>query len=1064
MDEFNVRQVLYKDATEALERQTDKDKDVPSPSMGWFGSHLSLSFLSSNATSSSDIGCGAVDLLHPVGGFVYRALKCECFRGVVEGRAGVTNMIRLVRAAFIAGHLDDLGEREMKLPQRNKKQEKRPSMDLTTPNDSNEEPQPSFVVCVNEILKKKGLQHTLFTRVLQNLSGRMKEQNLMGTLVDVERHAEDPRTRRPFVDPEGFPNSYVRGASTFFLKVGVIVEPSRDNASQIAKGIQMQAYAEPIIPRGGVAFGGPITIRVVENEGSFREYVKDIVSDGSRRDWGATFLHAKPVTTAKAQTAASGAVEGAKDTSKTATSSRTKASPFGAPVVSSGFTETNFHSGGFQAIELIRLTNLTPLLWLRVDPIGMYGGRISVAQPDACLAEQLFHDGDAGAQVEAIRALSERPLRIQGSMKVTTVYDVNVSELPLRILGDCFRGSPVLHSSLPHTPAVRCQAALASGIWQNNKAPSTKDAVGADNWVGLNVLLQYFRERFYSNSVVMPVKFSRLVLKKSEESTQTTTNADGAAAQPTYDALYQYFDSLDQGEEVKEALDEAEDAEMEEDEEYRVRCSVTTAIASIRAKDGQTPPLVIQFLETVLEHEDAEMVSNLVYPDEELMIEKLRRNLDDSKGTDSKVRLEKDEADRSVLTRSYVSSTLVADALLALCHVNSMPATIIDPTSGKRVQSSGAHPLSKLLQASTNWLQWELYREQIRMETEEETLSGISGNCYDVAAACAIAGLSTLSITIQSTTDMEAKRNRNASHNVQLDKRSVHRSNANEVDVTSAQYYLDIFNDKPRRNDLTRAACAQAISCICCAADRFEDSAPSLGLLCALEFLLNSIIGKNTSFYLTRWNDQTNLSVFVDTSTSPGLRHTLSLIMMDACTGKVCSMQRIGAIAGRNDLVLAANRFLNGALGSGNGGDNGSAFLMSVSAASFPAASAVNDGARRGLHLVTKAGHPKETISEVLIVRVARFATRLWRTINGEPADQPKEIRSTPTLGVCAYDGILRCSLLAVSDNLDFVSRAFLVDLITLANLACIVTFVLFCLSCSYRSCLSLSLPAEQIW
>lgn len=141
---------------------------------------------------------------------------------------------------------------------------------------------------------------------------------------------------------------------------------------------------------------------------------------------------------------------------------------------------------------------------------------------------------------------------------------------------------------------------------------------------------------------------------------------------------------------------------------------------------------------------------------------------------------------------------------------------------------------------------------------------------------------------------------------------------------------------------------------------------------------------------------------------------------MDACTGKVCSMQRIGAIAGRNDLVLAANRFLNGALGSGNGGDNGSAFLMSVSAASFPAASAVNDGARRGLHLVTKAGHPKETISEVLIVRVARFATRLWRTINGEPADQPKEIRSAPTLGVCAYDGILRCSLLAVSDNFKY--------------------------------------------
>jgi hypothetical protein len=125
------------------------------------------------------------------------------------------------------------------------------------------------------------------------------------------------------------------------------------------------------------------------------------------------------------------------------------------------FTDTDFHTGGYQAIELIRLTNLTPLLWVRVDPLGHYGGRISVVQPDACLAEQLFHDGDAGAQVNAIRALAERPFRIQASGKVTTVYDVNVSELPVRVLGDCLRGSPALHSSLPHTPAVRAQAALA---------------------------------------------------------------------------------------------------------------------------------------------------------------------------------------------------------------------------------------------------------------------------------------------------------------------------------------------------------------------------------------------------------------------------------------------------------------------------------------------------------------------------------------------------------------------------------------------------------------------------
>lgn len=508
-----------------------------------------------------------------MGGLVYRTLKCEVFRGVVEARAGVANFIRLVRAAFIAGHLEDLGEKELRIPLRREKKGEKPTPSSTDRGDH--VPKPPFVVCVNEILKKKGLTQTLFTRVLQNLSGPLKEAHLLGTLVDVERHAEDPRTHRPFVDPEGFPNSYVRGASLLYCRVGVQVEVAKDalsaQSASVLKGTQMQAYAEPIIPEGGIAFGGPITMRVIENEGQFREYVKDLNADGSRRDWGAAFLHAKPVTTAKAQTAASGAIESSvKDGTKSSgAGSGVNVPSLDGIAASRAFTETNFHRGGYQGIELIRLTNLTPLLWVRVDPAGMYGGRASVFQPEACLAECLFHDGDASAQVEAMRALAERPLRIQATLKVTTVYDVNVSELPVRVLADCLRGSPALHSSLPHTPGVRVQAALAIAQWQNNKAPKSKDSVGLDNWVGANLLIQYFRERFYSNGLIMPIKFSRLALRRSEaETAQAAAVAiESGAANPTHDDNYQYLDSLEEGEERAAALEEAEVVELEEDEE-----------------------------------------------------------------------------------------------------------------------------------------------------------------------------------------------------------------------------------------------------------------------------------------------------------------------------------------------------------------------------------------------------------------------------------------------------------------------------------------------------------------
>mmetsp|Transcript_24417 Transcript_24417/g.67496 ORF Transcript_24417/g.67496 Transcript_24417/m.67496 type:complete len:1959 (-) Transcript_24417:791-6667(-) len=1004
MDEFAVRQLLTLDTVSALERGTDVDIDVPKPSVGWMGSHLSLSYLSSNANSSSALGCGALELQHPIGGLTYRALKGDLVRRVVEGRAGVANFIRLVRATFVAAHLADTGRHEIKYPPERKskgsEQDKGQVGDKDKEKDTIERPKPRFIVCVNEILKKRGLSHTLFARALQTLSGRVREQQLVGRMVDVERSSVDPRTSRPFVDPEGFPNSYVRGASQMYLRVGVHVEPSKD-VSGVSKGIQLQAYAEPVIPIGGISYGGPITLRVVENEGQFREWVKDLNFDGSRRDWGSITLHAKPVTLPKAQTAASGIIEsasaGAKqsnDSNKGDASSSSK-SPLGITFSANGaFTESSIHKMGYQAIELIRITNLTPLLWVRVDPMLLYGGKISVIQQDACLAEMLFHDGDAGAQVDALRALAERPMKIQGSVKVSSVFDVQVSELPVRVLGDCLRGTPALHSSLPHTPSVRAQAAFAIAQWQNNKAPKHKNDIGQANWVGLHLLIQYFRERFYNNETVMPVKFNRIAVKKNHvEPSQTVNNADGStpSLKANEDDGYQYLDDFDEGVERVAVLEEADEVEVEEDEEYRVRSAVITAIASVRAKDGLTPSPVLQFLETVLKSVDAEMIGNLVTPDEEVLIERKCRRVNEDMIEVEDEDSEDEVEDVVITSMPYASNMLIADTLLALCHINVSPSFITDPTTGKSVQSTARHPVSNLIEISRRWLEWELYRENVRKDFESKSLAGVSGVCYDTIAPCAITALYTLSILRQSTTDITTVQYINSQEGETKERFE------NLDEVATASFYISVFDSKPTRSDVTRAACAQAVACVCCAADRFEtEKKDPVGLLTALEFMFERII---------------------DPHTSPGLRQTLAQLMLDACSGKICSMQRVAAIGGRNDLVTSAARFLHGPLGASYGGDTGAAAVTNVNDISYSAASAVNDGARRGLAVLRRAGHPRKiVVGEELIVRIARFATSLWRTINGEPIEITD---TTPGLhkgnvGVCATDGQLRCTLLAL--------------------------------------------------
>lgn len=118
------------------------------------------------------------------------------------------------------------------------------------------------------------LIHCVIPRVM---SGPIHEAYLRGNMVDIGREHYDSRFERKLVTPEGFPNSYVRGASGLYLRVGAHIEAADGSAGQSAtaasqsaaavKGTHLNVVTEPVIPEGASAFGGPVTIRVIENEG-----------------------------------------------------------------------------------------------------------------------------------------------------------------------------------------------------------------------------------------------------------------------------------------------------------------------------------------------------------------------------------------------------------------------------------------------------------------------------------------------------------------------------------------------------------------------------------------------------------------------------------------------------------------------------------------------------------------------------------------------------------------------------------------------------------------------------
>ena len=188
--------------------------------------------------------------------------------------------------------------------------------------------------------------------------------------------------------------------------------------------------------------------------------------------------------------------------------------------------------------------------------------------------------------------------------------------------------------------------------------------------------------------------------------------------------------------------------------------------------------------------------------------------------------------DDDVSNLPYVSLSLVAEALLALCHVHVRQQS--------EYNANESHPIIPLMETCRSWLDWDMERTRIKSEANKSNFTGLGESCQSNIAPCAITALCHMAILKQVSS---------TSTNEQLGVDSVlgskRRAEETKLDEpTHAQFYVDIFNAQPALPDSTRAAAAQAFVCICLAANRSEGTADEpLGLLASLEFLLDGILG-----------------------------------------------------------------------------------------------------------------------------------------------------------------------------------------------------------------------------
>ncbi len=607
--------------------------------------------------------------------------------------------------------------------------------------------------------------------------------------------------------------------------------------------------------QGGAPPSGHIIFRVVEVDGSVREFTRPLES---RIKTHQVSLRARPRPTM-------------------------------------AFDELTNDEGGYSPLELMRMLQAegsrtpTSLAYITVK-----SGVTAVYQPTPCLAEMLYCEPNLPEQVDAIRALAERPRREDD---LSNPYNINVYTLPCLVLIGCLRGEAG-GAGIGHCPVVRGEAALAVGQWMINHAPSTCETVGHEVWIGVEGLKQYWSERVFEGGCVGVV---RAMLRAKKRKTPG-------------DDKWEYLEDVDgdiewSGVELK----------WVDDEESLVRGKVLTAMSCIRAKDGLTPQAALDFLIEVFSHFDHFDRGIVSVDPERIPKEKIEEGLSRAAEVD--------------LSKS------VAEAFLSLCHVN------------VRMDSNihSEHPCFPLMKATHSRLERELF---------ENGGGKIAASC--IAALCHL-GMLRMLTGVAPPNDGDTIRKSDL--------------------ATSMKFYSSLFDEF---DDLdVRGASAQAYACLACAIDAKRDPREKsrlpgdpIGMLHAMEFLLDCTLKCDNS----------------------ELKVLLMELMLDCCTGRIATTQRaaINSCYGTGS-VEALNRIVNGPLGRTFGEENASGALGLVKDRNFPTANSVNNGCRAGMGLLKRAGSEdtwtKKKFEVPTVMRVAKFATRLWNSMHSHEVRLDEDLR-----------------------------------------------------------------------